>query len=54
MQKNPFKSARQLKNEVPGWGNISVRTIQHRLLENLGLPSRKAAKKLLLTEAMKS
>jgi transposase len=53
VQKNPFKSARQLKNEVPGWGDISVRTIQHRLQKKLGLPSRRAAKKPLLTEAMK-
>ena len=33
--------------------NVAVRTIQHRLQKGLGLPSRKAAKKPLLTEQMK-
>ena len=33
--------------------NVAVRTIQHRLQKGLGLPSRKAAKKPLLTERMK-
>jgi hypothetical protein len=28
VEQNPFKSARQLKNEVAGWGDVSVRTIQ--------------------------
>ncbi len=37
--KNPFKSARELKNEVPGWSDVSVRTIQHRLQKKLGLPA---------------
>ncbi len=35
--KKPFKSARELKNEVHGWSNVSVRTIQHRLQKKLGL-----------------
>ena len=33
--------------------NVAVRTIQHRLQKDLGLPSRKAAKKPLLTKQMK-
>ena len=33
--------------------NVALRTIQHRLQKGLGLPSRKAAKKSLLTERMK-
>lgn len=33
--------------------NVSVRTIQHRLQKDLKLPARRAAKKPLLTEAMK-
>ena len=53
VQKNPFKTAKQLRKEVPGWGNVSVRTIQDRLKRELGLPARRAAKKPLLTEAMK-
>jgi len=35
--KNPFKSARELKNEVHGKSNVCVRTIQHRLQKKLGL-----------------
>jgi hypothetical protein len=33
-----FKSARQLKNEVAGWADVLVRTIQDRLQKKLGLP----------------
>jgi transposase len=52
--RNPCKSARELKNEVPGWSNVSVRTIQHRLQKQLGLQqARRAAKKPLLTQKMK-
>ena len=43
VQKNPFKTAKQLRKEVPGWGNVSVRTIQDRLKRELGLPARRAA-----------
>jgi transposase len=53
VEQNPFKSARQLKKEVAGWGDVSVRTIQDRLQRKLGLPSRRAAKKPLLTSAMR-
>jgi transposase len=48
----PFKTAKELKNEVGGWSNISVRIIQHVLQKQLGLPSRKASKKPLLTQKM--
>jgi transposase len=52
--RNPLKSARELKNEVPGWSNVSVRTIQHRLQKKLGLQeARRAAKKPVLTQKMK-
>ncbi len=53
VEQNPFKSARQLKKEVAGWGDVSVRTIQDRLQRKLGLPSRRAAKKPLLTSTMR-
>lgn len=48
----PFKSAKQVKNEVPGFQNVTVRHIQRILQKRLGLPSRKAAAKPLLTAAM--
>jgi hypothetical protein len=53
VKQNPFKSACQLKNEVAGWADVSVRTFQDRLQKKLGLPSRRAAKKPLLTSAMR-
>ncbi len=49
---HPFKSAKQLRRDVIGWQKISVRSIQHVLQKELGLPSRVAAKKPLLTPAM--
>jgi hypothetical protein len=49
---NPFKTAKQLKKEVFGWSNVSVRMIQHVLQKELNLPSRVAAKKPLLTKLM--
>lgn len=49
---HPFKSAKQLRRDVIGWQKISVRSIQHVLKKELGLPSRVAAKKPLLTPAM--
>ena len=52
--RNPFKTAREIKNELPGWSDISVRLIQKRLKHKLGLPSRRAAKKPLLTMKMKA
>ena len=54
VQKNPQLTALELKNLHPEpLENVTVRTIQHRLQKGLGLPSRKAAKKPLLTEQMK-
>jgi hypothetical protein len=50
--KHPFKSAKELKKDVPGWDKISVHMIQHVLQKQLGLPSRVAAKKPLLTQTM--
>jgi hypothetical protein len=40
VNKYPFKSAQQLKNEVVGWADVSVRTIQEQLQKKLSLPSR--------------
>jgi hypothetical protein len=50
--RQPFKSARELKNKVMGWGDISVRRIQFILQKELKMPSRVAAKKPLLTDLM--
>jgi transposase len=50
--RHPFKTAKQIKKEVPGWSNASVHTIQDICNKRLGLPSRCAAKKPLLTEKM--
>jgi hypothetical protein len=52
IEAHPFKTAKELKQEIPGWGDISVRTIQRVLLQRLGLPARRAAQKPLLTPAM--
>jgi hypothetical protein len=52
-EQNLLKSARQLKFEVAGWADVSVCTIHDHLLKKLGLPSRRAAKKPLLTSAMR-
>lgn len=41
-----------LKNEVVGWDKFQVRFIQRKLQKELGLPSRCAAKKPLLTAKM--
>lgn len=54
LYKNPRLTASELKAMHPDLlGDVSVRTIQHRLQIDLGLPSRIAAKKPLLTEHMK-
>jgi hypothetical protein len=52
MLKNPFKSAEELKKEVPGLDKISVHMIQHVLQKQLGLPFRVTAKKPMLTQTM--
>ena len=49
---NPFKTAKEVRREVVGWSGVSVRTIQRTLQKKLGLPSRRAAAKPLLTPAM--
>jgi hypothetical protein len=49
---HPFKSAKQLRRNIIGWQRISVRSIQHVLQKEPGLPSRVAAKKPLLTLPM--
>ena len=56
--KDPFLSARKLKQtSLPALaedlGNVSVRTIQHRILTDLGFRACRPAKKPLLTPAMK-
>ncbi len=48
----PFKTAKELKAEVIGWQNVSVRTIQKICKVRLGLPSHCAAKKPLLMAKM--
>jgi hypothetical protein len=48
----PFKTAKQLKLEVPGWTSAAVRTVQDICSKKLGLLSRSAAKKPLLLEKM--
>ena len=54
MQKNPQLTDLELKNLHPEpLENVAVHTIQHRLQKGLGLPSRKADKKPLLTVQMK-
>jgi hypothetical protein len=35
VEKYPLKSARQLKNQVVGWADFSVRTLQKQLQKNL-------------------
>jgi hypothetical protein len=50
--RHPFKRAKQLRRDVIRWWKISVRTNQHVLQKELGLPSRVAAKKPLLTIPM--
>ena len=52
VNKNPFKTAKELKREVPGFQQMSVRRIQDVLRSRLDLPSRCAAKKPLLTDRM--
>ena len=42
--RNPFKTAKKVKNELPGWGNASVRLIQKTCQTRLKMPSRAAAK----------
>jgi hypothetical protein len=50
----PFKTTKQLKKEVIGRPNVSVRTTQKVCQKKLPLPSPCAAKRLLLTVKMLS
>jgi len=50
---HPLKTARQLKNEVPGWSEVSVRTIQSRLQKKLDVPARRDVKNPLSTQKTK-
>ena len=52
VSKHPFKTAKELKREVPGFQTLSVRRIQEILQKRLRMPSRAAAQKPLLTEKM--
>ena len=54
IERNPKLSARQLKAKLPSLRIVSVRSIQHVLCHELGLPSRHAAKKPFLSEKMKA
>ena len=47
-----FKRAKEVKREVPGYMKLLVRRIQAILKERLKIPSKAAASKPLLTEAM--
>ncbi|KAK3887063.1 hypothetical protein Pcinc_008835 [Petrolisthes cinctipes] len=52
--KNPSTTAAALKKKYPLLlRNVAVRTVQHWLQKDLGLPARRAAKKPLLTAVMK-
>ena len=54
VQRSPTLTARKLKVLYPqDLGHISVRVIQRRLKLDCNLPSRRAAKKPLLTQAMR-
>ncbi len=48
----PFKTACEVKQELPGFSDISVRRIQEVLQKNVKIPSRTAAKKPLLMPLM--
>ena len=51
---SPFQSARRLRQKMAtSLGRVSVRTVQRRLQLDCGLPSRRPAKKPLLTAKMK-
>ena len=53
VKKNPFISAREIKNSTPLLQNVSERTIWHRLSKDLKMPARKPRKKPLLTKKMR-
>lgn len=54
IKKDPFLTAAEIKKNHPGLlDDVSIRTIQHRLQKDLGLPCRRAAKKPLITDRMR-
>ena len=54
LQKNPRLTALELQTLHPNLlKNVTIRTVQHSLQKDSGLPSRKAAKKTFLTKRMK-
>ena len=48
LRKNPCLTAKQLKERIPGFANVTVRWIQCLCKDKLKMPSRKMAKKPLL------
>ena len=55
VDENPLITAAELKNKHPELlKNVAIRTIQHRIQKDLGLPRRQAASESLLTEKEKS
>jgi len=52
ISKNPFKTAKEIKEELPAFAAVHVRTIQRALKVKLDMPARRAAAKPLLTPAM--
>jgi hypothetical protein len=53
LTKNPSWTGKQLKEKIPSLEGIGIRAIQRACKEKLNLPSRKMAKKPLLTQRMK-
>lgn len=54
VKQNPSITAAELKKKHPDLlQDVAVRTLQHRLQKDLGLPCRRAAKKPLLTDTMR-
>ncbi len=53
LQEQPSLTAVQLKKVIPSIANVSIRSIQDCCLKDLKLPSRRKAKKPLLTDRMK-
>ena len=55
LQKNPSLTALELQNlHLELLQHMKIRTVQHRLQKDLDLPSRKPAKKSLITKRMKT
>ena len=50
----PTLTAKALKNKVPALQSVAIRTIQEACQKDLGLPSRKMAKKPLIKDRMKA